>query len=65
MKLLNVDAFYADERTFDAVLMNFIIIGEATSKLSEDLKQRTTSGSLFFCRKNLGSLPVTSTRTSW
>lgn len=33
----NADVFYADEKTFDAVLMNFVVIGESVSKLSEAL----------------------------
>ncbi|HEV7347823.1 DUF86 domain-containing protein [Telluribacter sp.] len=33
------DRFYEDEKTFDAVLMNFIIIGETVSKLTLDLKE--------------------------
>jgi uncharacterized protein with HEPN domain len=36
----DADAFYADERTFDAVLMNFVVIGESVSKLSEELLLR-------------------------
>lgn len=36
----DADAFYADERTFDAVLMNFVVIGESVSKLSEALLLR-------------------------
>jgi uncharacterized protein with HEPN domain len=34
----DADAFYSDERSFDAVLMNFVIIGEAVSRLSPELK---------------------------
>ena len=30
----DADAFYADEKTFDAVLMNFIIIGESVARLT-------------------------------
>ena len=36
----DADAFFADEKTFDAVLMNFIIIGEAVARLPEELKAR-------------------------
>ncbi len=36
--LFDADAFFADQESFDAVLMNFILIGEAVSKLSEDIK---------------------------
>jgi uncharacterized protein with HEPN domain len=28
----NADEFFSDEKTFDAVLMNFVIIGEAVSR---------------------------------
>ena len=34
----NQDDFYNDEEAFDASLMNFIIIGEMVSKLSDDFK---------------------------
>lgn len=34
----DADIFFADEKTFDAVLMNFVIIGEAVTRLPEDLK---------------------------
>ena len=36
----DADAFYADEKTFDAVLMNFVVIGASVSKLSEALMLR-------------------------
>lgn len=31
----NHDDFYSEQKTFDAVLMNFVVIGEMTVKLSE------------------------------
>lgn len=34
----DADSFYADEKTFDAVLMNFVIIGEAVTRLTEKLR---------------------------
>lgn len=34
----DADAFFADEKTFDAVLMNFVVIGETIGKLSETIK---------------------------
>jgi len=34
----NPDQFNDDQLSFDAVLMNFIIIGEMVAKLSEDFK---------------------------
>lgn len=33
----DADSFFADEKTFDAVLMNFVVIGEAVTRLSDDL----------------------------
>lgn len=33
----NATIFYQDVKTFDAVLMNFIIIGESVGRLSEEL----------------------------
>ncbi|QQS28918.1 MAG: DUF86 domain-containing protein [Sphingobacteriales bacterium] len=38
----DADAFFADEKTFDAVLMNFVIIGEAVGRLSQELKEKET-----------------------
>jgi len=32
------DAFFEDEKSFDAVLMNFVIIGEAVARLTETTK---------------------------
>jgi uncharacterized protein with HEPN domain len=37
----NADSLYADSKSFDAVLMNFIVIGEMAEKLSEDFRQST------------------------
>ena len=34
----DADTFFEDEKTFDAVLMNFVIIGEAVARLSTTLK---------------------------
>jgi uncharacterized protein with HEPN domain len=31
----NADMFYANQRDFDAVMMNFIVVGEMVSRLSE------------------------------
>ena len=36
--LEDAEAFYQDERTFDAALMNFVVIGETVNKLSEELR---------------------------
>jgi len=36
--ILNVDAFFNDKKTFDAVLMNFVIIGESVARLTEETK---------------------------
>ena len=35
--IADVDAFHEDQKTFDAVLMNFVVIGEAVARLSEVL----------------------------
>jgi uncharacterized protein with HEPN domain len=34
---VDADGLYADERSFDAVLMNVVVIGETVSKLSKDI----------------------------
>lgn len=36
--LFDADAFFADQESFDAVMMNFILIGESVSKLSDNLR---------------------------
>lgn len=36
----NADTFYENQRDFDAVMMNFIIIGEMVSRLSDDFLDR-------------------------
>lgn len=36
----DADTFMEDSRSFDAVLMNFIVIGEMVAKLSDDFKNR-------------------------
>ena len=33
------EQFYEDEKTFDSVLMNFVVIGESVAKLSIDFKK--------------------------
>lgn len=33
------DEFFEDEKTFDAVLINFVIIGESVNRLSDELKE--------------------------
>jgi len=38
----NADDFYADQLTFDAVLMNFVVIGECVVRLSDDLKSKNS-----------------------
>lgn len=37
--LNNADEFYEDEKSFDAVLINFVIIGESVARLSEEFKE--------------------------
>lgn len=36
----NADSFFEDEKSFDAVMMNFIIMGESVSRLSERFKSK-------------------------
>ncbi len=38
----SVETFYEDEETFDAVLLNFVIIGEAVARLSKETKDSNT-----------------------
>ncbi len=39
----DADSFYKDDKTFDAVLMNFVIIGESVIRLSTKLKESKTN----------------------
>lgn len=39
----NPDEFNNDHQAFDAVMMNFVIIGEMVSKISEDFKRKNTT----------------------
>ncbi len=39
----NADEFYDDEVSFDAVLMNFVVIGESVAKLSPNFKHREST----------------------
>ncbi len=34
----DVKQFYEDEKTFDSVLMNFVVIGESSARLSQEFK---------------------------
>jgi len=36
----NADDFYHDEKSFDATMMQFVVIGEMISKLDEDFKEK-------------------------
>lgn len=40
-KFDNADDFYADTMSFDATMMNFVVIGEMAEKLSENLIDKT------------------------
>ena len=40
--IIDVKAFFSDEKTFDAVLMNFVIIGESVGRLTDKLKENAT-----------------------
>jgi uncharacterized protein with HEPN domain len=41
-KFSDADNFYSDAISFDASMMNFIVIGEMADKLSEDLIRETS-----------------------
>ena len=41
-KFANADEFYADTLSFDASMMNFIVIGEMVDKLSDTLIHETS-----------------------
>ena len=36
----NADAFYHDNKSFDATMMQFVVIGEAISRIDENFKER-------------------------
>lgn len=36
----SADEFYTDLKTFDAVLMNFVVIGESVAKLSQEIRDQ-------------------------
>ncbi|MEM6804134.1 MAG: HepT-like ribonuclease domain-containing protein [Bacteroidota bacterium] len=38
----NADSFHEDIETFDAVLLNFVIIGESVARLSEEVKEENS-----------------------
>ncbi len=38
----NADDFYEDTKSFDAVMMNFVVIGEMTEKLSDKIIDETS-----------------------
>lgn len=38
----NQDSFYNDEIAFDAVMMNFVVIGEMVTRISDQLKVANT-----------------------
>ena len=37
----NADELYNDSKSFDAVMMNFVVVGEMADKLSDDFKDST------------------------
>jgi uncharacterized protein with HEPN domain len=39
MGILDSKEFYEDEKTFDSVLMNFVVIGESVARLDDDLRK--------------------------
>ena len=38
----NADNLFEDQKSFDAIMMNFIIVGEMVAKLSEDFKSNNS-----------------------
>jgi uncharacterized protein with HEPN domain len=40
-KFNNPDEFYEDTKSFDAAMMNFIVIGEMADKISNEIKKET------------------------
>lgn len=38
---IDADSFYSDSKSFDAVLMNFVVIGEMAEKVSDEFKHST------------------------
>ena len=40
--VIDADAFYQNRIVFDATLMNFVLIGEMTERLSDELKNKAT-----------------------
>lgn len=42
LKFNDADEFYNDTKSFDASMMNFIVIGEMVDKLSEDFLNETS-----------------------
>ena len=38
----NADSLYKDDKSFDATLMNFVVIGEMVNKLSEEFKSNNS-----------------------
>lgn len=39
----NADDFYSDTKSFDAVIMNFVVIGEMADKFSEEFKDEASN----------------------
>lgn len=37
--IINSKEFYQDEKTFDSVLMNFVVIGESVARLDDDFRK--------------------------
>lgn len=40
VEITDAEELFEDEKTFDAVLMNFVIIGESVTRLSDDFKEK-------------------------
>ncbi len=39
----SVEEFYKDQKSFDAALMNFVVIGEMIDRLSDDFKENNNN----------------------
>lgn len=37
----DADSFYSDSKSFDAVMMNFVVVGEMAEKITDEFKRST------------------------
>ncbi len=52
----NADELFEDTKSFDAIMMNFIVIGEMAEKLSESFKKQTEKNIDWFKIKGLRNI---------